>query len=100
MAHKALIGSTFGRAVCAHFNLPANQVGADVKLNTASDEVFSVSLEIMLSAADMIAIGNLMAAEENGQAVANRVKTGEEGAFVETRQFSEDEICKHFSVPK
>lgn len=52
--------TSFGSAVCRHFKLPPGQVLQLVKVNTAPDEIFSVSVTIALSPEDLRAIADQM----------------------------------------
>lgn len=60
MGKYAQPGNGFGIALCDHFNLPKDQVQADVKMNTGADQVLSVTLTIMLTADDLSSIADLM----------------------------------------
>jgi len=54
------LGSSFGQALCKHFNLDSAMVSADMKLNCGSDEIFSATLSICLTADDIVTIGLIM----------------------------------------
>lgn len=63
------IGNSFGKALCEYFALPASQVSDEVQVNTKRDEMFSVSLTIMLTADDLAAIAKRMGAGEQAKTV-------------------------------
>ncbi len=58
------LGNAFGMAVCKHFGLTDKKVAADIKVNTKRDEVFSVTLDIFLTADDLAGIAKHMGAEQ------------------------------------
>lgn len=61
---NVITGRDFGRALCGHFGLPSNQVGNDIRVNTGSAEVMSVSLTLFLTPADLIGIGSIANADK------------------------------------
>lgn len=56
----AIIGTSFGLALCKHFNLPADQVADKVVVNTSPNEIFGVTLTIALTGHDVKRIGQIM----------------------------------------
>lgn len=46
----------FGRALCAHFGLPAGKVDSDMTVHTSTDELFGVSIRIHLTPDDLAGI--------------------------------------------
>lgn len=50
----------FGRALCAHFGLPAKQVLADVAMNTSGNQMFSATVTITLTPDDLVGIATHM----------------------------------------
>lgn len=56
-------GTAFGKAVCEHFKLPANQVIGDMPVHTLRNEVFGVTLTIALTPQDLAEIAKHMGKE-------------------------------------
>lgn len=57
---SAIIGTSFGLALCKHFDLPPDQVADKVFVNTNRDEIFGVTLTIALTGHDLKRIGQIM----------------------------------------
>ncbi len=57
---NASSGIKFGAAIIKHFNLPIDKVSASIKMNTGSDDIFGVTITIMLTADDMLSIAQIM----------------------------------------
>jgi hypothetical protein len=65
------LGNAFGLAVCKHFGLSGKNVARDIKVNSKGDEVFSVTLDIFLTAEDLAGIAVHMGAEKRATHVYN-----------------------------
>lgn len=55
-----ILGTSFGLALCKHFDLPADQVLTPVVVNTNQNEIFGVTLKIALTGEDVKRIGQIM----------------------------------------
>lgn len=62
-ASSVTCGRLFGLAVCEHFALPAGKC-TGVQVHTESDEMFGVSVRIVLTPDDLEAIAKRMAGKQ------------------------------------
>lgn len=58
--NEFLCGIDFSRALMEHLGLPPEKIDSDITLNTGANEVFGVTVKIMLNAGDMDAIAKRM----------------------------------------
>lgn len=59
-------GLDFGRALCAHFGLPPNQVDSGIAVHADDDEIFGVTVRISLTPNDLAGIAGKMAEQRKG----------------------------------
>lgn len=62
MNQRTHTGREFGLAVIDHLGLDSSKVSADLYMRTGRDDVFGITLDIRLTADDVVQIGKLMRA--------------------------------------
>lgn len=61
---KILTAQAFGLALCERFGIPSKQVQDSIKMHTGVNELFSVTLTLMLGSEDLAVIAAIMKRNE------------------------------------